>query len=110
MQNLIQHIIIKPLAFLLVFAVLLPAAVKFNHVFEDHKHDVCNEHTTSHIHAIDLDCEFYKFNLNTQYFSSSEFNQISIEENFLKIDNVFYNFIKNYQQLSFSLRGPPFLV
>ena len=103
-----QHIIFKIAAIVLLLAVLLPSAVKFDHVFEDHKHEVCtDDHSTTHAHEIDLECEFYKFKLNTYYYTFLDSYSIVIEDNYSKINNTFYNFQYNYQQLSFSLRGPP---
>ncbi|PIB32607.1 hypothetical protein BFP78_09030 [Gaetbulibacter sp. 5U11] len=94
----------------LLLAVMLPSAVKFTHVFENHKHEVCLDNITSHMHKTDVECEFYKFKLNTQFYPFFEITLIDIEDNFLKITNTLYNFNYNHQQLSFSLRGPPFLV
>lgn len=105
-----QHITIKLLAITLVFAVAIPTVVKFAHIFEDHKHEVCTGEKETHIHEIDLDCEFYKFNLNHAFsinFDSYVF--LSVEENF-KISSSQYQFISDYQRLPFSLRGPPQLV
>lgn len=105
-----QNIFIKIASVVLLLAVLLPSAVKFAHVLEQHKHEVCTDNSSTHMHELDLDCEFYKFKLNTQYYSFLESNNIIIEDNYFKINNTFYNFQYNHQQLSYSLRGPPFLV
>jgi len=105
-----QHIAFKYIAIVLLLAVMLPSAVKFTHVFENHKHEVCLDNITSHMHETDVECEFYKFKLNTQYYTFFEISFLNIEDNFLKINNTLYNFKYNHQQLSYSLRGPPFLV
>lgn len=110
MQHFKQHISIKILAIALVLAVAIPTIVKFAHIFEDHKHEVCTGEKETHIHEIDLDCEFYKFKLNHVF--SVNFNNyvfLSIEDNF-KISSSQYQFISDYQRLPFSLRGPPQLV
>jgi len=60
-----QHIGFKLIAIVLLCAIILPAAVKFNHIFENHKHEICKGEPQAHIHEVDLDCEFYKFNLET---------------------------------------------
>jgi len=105
-----QHIAFKYIAIVLLLAVMLPSAVKFTHVFENHKHEVCLDNITTHMHKTDVECEFYKFKLNTQYYTFFEISFLNIEDNFLKINNTLYNFKYNHQQLSYSLRGPPFLV
>ncbi|MDX1270925.1 hypothetical protein [Bizionia paragorgiae] len=110
MQQVKQHISIKLLALALVFAVAIPTVVKFVHIFEDHKHEVCTGEKETHIHEIDIDCEFYKFKLN-QVFSVEFENLVYLPkvENF-KVSSIQYFFISDYQRLPFSLRGPPQLV
>jgi len=105
-----QYFLLKYVAVVLLLAILLPSAVKFTHVFEDHKHEVCTDYSTNHMHEIDLECEFFKFKLNTQYYTLLENFDLIIEDNFFKIKDTYYNFQFNYQQLSYSLRGPPFVV
>ncbi|MBU2938658.1 hypothetical protein KO494_03800 [Lacinutrix sp. C3R15] len=96
---------------ILIAALLTPSLVKVGHVFENHKHDVCTDNLSqTHLHALDLDCEFYKFKLNTKYYTVLNNFRIDVEENYSKINNTFYYFFNNHQQFSFSLRGPPSLV
>lgn len=95
---------------LLITSFLVPSIVKFAHAFENHKHEICKTPQKSHYHSFELDCEFYKFNLNPQ---------ISIANNTLDLIDLIirssilesqYQSISKYQRLSFSLRGPPCLV
>ena len=107
MNNYKQHISFKIFTLILVASLLLPSAVKLNHAFEDHKHEVCKTNSIDHFHELDLDCEFYKFNKTNQYFITfnhdiSEFVNIDIKQNFS-----YYNFLNSHQPLNFSLRGPP---
>ena len=88
----------------------MPSAVKFAHIFENHKHEVCTDYSTDHMHETNLECEFFKFKLTTQYYTILEDAKIIILDNHSKINATFYNFKYNHQQLSYSLRGPPFLV
>ncbi len=100
------------LAIMLVLAVLLPSVVKLTHAFNHHKHEVCdndNKHQT-HFHASDLDCDFYKFKLTTQYYSKLEPIQLVLIKNNFKITNAQYAYISDYQKLQTSLRGPPQLI
>ena len=100
------------LAIMLVLAVLLPSVVKLTHAFNHHKHDVCdndNKHQT-HFHASDLDCDFYKFKLTTQYYSKLEPIQLVLIKNNFKITNAQYAYISDYQKLQTALRGPPQLI
>ncbi|MFD2550943.1 hypothetical protein ACFSQP_03845 [Bizionia sediminis] len=110
MHKIKEHSLFKTLAILLVLAVLLPAAVKFGHIFENHAHEVCTNKSSTHLHEIDLDCEFYKFNLANQFFQeAAEFLVLHFEENH-KIASSHYAFLSPFQQLHFSLRGPPVVI
>ncbi|WP_439151208.1 hypothetical protein [Winogradskyella sp.] len=99
-------------ALVLTLAILLPSAIKLNHVFTHHKHEVCenDENSTTHFHEADLDCEFYNFKLtNTYYLDLNPENKIS------KIFNnktllSYYLFLRTHQQDTCYLRGPPALV
>ena len=110
MQHIKQHIAFRIVTLLLVFALVLPSGVKFSHVFEHHEHEICHNEFEAHLHTLDLDCEFYKFKLNTTYHFVFEYFELPIEETFFKINSTSYNFLNNHRQLSFSLRGPPVLV
>ncbi|SFD37934.1 hypothetical protein [Algibacter pectinivorans] len=105
-----EHIVFKLLTVVLVLTLLIPAAVKFAHVFEHHNHKVCLGENSTHIHEVDLDCEFQKFSITHHFKLTVEFIEffktLTPTCNF----NVTYKFLNNYRPLSFSLRGPPALV
>ncbi|MFC0605752.1 hypothetical protein [Winogradskyella pulchriflava] len=104
--------IFKTLAIILVLAVLLPSVVKLTHAFNHHTHEVCNSDSThqTHFHASDLDCDFYKFKLSTQYYTKlSPITLVSINNNF-KITASQYEFVSDFQKLQIALRGPPQLI
>ena len=86
---------------------LTPSVVKFSHVFNHHQHEVCKGESDSHIHTLDIDCDFYKFKLNTPYtFLDVAFETIMFQDNHQVIVSQ-YDFVNDYQRLHFSLRGPP---
>lgn len=107
--------IIKPtfkvLALVLILAVLLPSAVKLSHVFTHHKHEVCKNDSNdkTHFHELDVDCEFYKFKLNTNYYSGLYAFETIIQNNLSKVNTCFYLFLRTHQQNASFLRGPPTL-
>lgn len=104
------HNIFKVIALTLVIAIITPALVKFSHGFQNHEHEICYGEFSSHLHEIDIDCEFYKFKLNNQFvFNPKPFNLIEIEHVATDIVSQ-YNFISDYQRLQVSLRGPPITV
>jgi len=109
-NRLKAHIIYKSIVILLITSFLLPSIVKFAHVFENHKHEVCETPQKSHYHEFELDCEFYKFNLNPQIslaVSSFDLIDLIVKSNVIESQ---YQSISKFQRLSFSLRGPPDLV
>lgn len=110
MHNIKQHIIFRLFAILIVALLFTPTAVKFAHTFEHHEHVVCIGDDSTHIHQVDLDCEFQKFNLNNHFLTSTNYEGLLESSFFHKLPPLTYKFLNNHQPLSFSLRGPPVLV
>jgi hypothetical protein len=109
MQNLKEHIVFKTVTLALILILLVPSIVKFSHIFSHHQHKVCIGEKSTHIHKVDLDCDFHKFKSNNHFlFSPKTFNLISFSD-FYKTLHLTYNFLNNHRPLSFSLRGPPVL-
>ena len=107
MQFLREHIIFRFFAIALAFTLVLPSAVKFAHAFNHSKHLVCIGTSTTHLHKLDLDCKFYDFKLTHNYvLSDSEFN-LFVPKSVCLESTTEYVFLNTYQQLHFSLRGPP---
>lgn len=110
MREIKLHLITKVATVILIVALLVPSVVKFSHILEDHKHEVCKGEFQSHFHEVDLDCEFYKFNLNNGIlFEIAHLELLQVEHNqeFLQEH---YIFLQGHQQCNAYLRGPPFLV
>ena len=101
------HIISKAMVILLSMFLLAPLFVKLNHIFEHHKHEVCKTPNKLHFHNLQLDCNFYYFRLNTNYYQPTEVIEISVLEDIQVTIVSQYKFISHYQRLQFSLRGPP---
>lgn len=90
-----------------MLALLLPSALKFSHIFNHHQHEICNGEYQAHLHKTDIECNFYKFKLSSSFtLSNIEFEFISVTDNH-HIDNLAYSFLSDFQQLHFTLRGPP---
>ena len=110
MQKLKEHIAFKIVLLALVLAILTPTAIKFGHIFSDHKHEICHDESQEHLHKNYPDCNFYKFKLTSPF---------TIPVYTSEILSVFYNqinpsaeylFFDNNEELLFSLRAPPYLV
>tara|TARA_R110000796_G_scaffold90952_1_gene194988 strand:+ start:702 stop:1043 length:342 start_codon:yes stop_codon:yes gene_type:complete len=104
--------IFKGLAVVLVLAVLLPSAVKFNHVFTHHSHKVCDndDSTDTHFHKSDFDCDFYKFKLRNNLFLEIANFEIITKKTVSQHLSSYYISLTNYKHLSRFLRGPPQIV
>lgn len=107
MANKRHHISIRIVTLILAFVLVLPSAVKFTHALSQHEHDVCLEKHQTHFHNVDLDCEFFKFKIQTQHSAINvDYELFSVVDNHnISVSN--YTFISDYQRLHFSLRGPP---
>lgn len=89
---------------------MFPISYKFTHIFEHHEHVICSGDQSTHVHKIDLDCEFQKFQFNSQFISSINNEDLIQELSYYRIPVLTYKFLNNHRPLSFYLRGPPILV
>ncbi|AXT19959.1 hypothetical protein D7030_02215 [Flavobacteriaceae bacterium AU392] len=110
MRQIQKHIIFKFSIVILAFVLLVPSAVKFSHIFKEHVHKTCTDTDTVHIHNTNLDCDFCKFKLNTQFiFINKKINYASaIINSQLSISD--YQFYYNSFSFQFLRRGPPYIV
>ena len=102
----------QALALVLVMAVLFPSVVKLNHAFSHHTHIVCHNDDSgeTHFHQTDMDCEFYKFKLTTQFHFQNNLDLFIPSEDNYKISASQYEFVSKFQKLQTTLRGPPALI
>ena len=109
MQKPLKNIVFRGITILVVLVLLAPSLVKLGHAFEDHEHEVCVDNSIAHFHTLDLECEFYKFNISNPLILPDFQYEIPITEYFFATNTYeLYNFDYNHQQLYFSLRAPPF--
>lgn len=101
-----EHIASKISIIILVAALLTPSVVKLHHLFEDHAHAVCVNTQDTHWHEVDLDCEFYKFKLNTQFSHSFVAVDLSITQTFCEPFIAQDDLIRTHAVSQFYLRGP----
>ncbi|MGZ0017869.1 hypothetical protein [Yeosuana sp. AK3] len=107
MAFLKEYVIFRILSFALALTLLLPSAVKVTHAFNHHKHEVCLGEESTHLHKLDIDCKFYDFKITHQFLLFDFDYKIFIPKSLTYKDNSSYTFLRTYQQLHFSLRGPP---
>lgn len=110
MLRIKEHIASKVLVVLLTIVLVTPLVVKLYHIFEDHNHEICKTPNKTHFHELEIDCEFYNFKLNTQFNLSIKSVIIPALKEITQSITSQYHFISDYQQLHFSLRGPPLSV
>ncbi|WP_232224050.1 hypothetical protein [Gillisia sp. CAL575] len=93
----------------LTFMMLLPSILSFNHVFAHDFNFACDDHSTTHLHQSSLDCELCDF--HPRPIIVYQFLNFNLDEVLLPNKKFFnsYEFLSDFQKLSFSLRGPPAL-
>ena len=91
----------------LAFILLLPSILNSNHVFAHEFNFGCDDTSTTHIHQSNLGCELCKFHptpiISLQLFNFNPYEPLPSNKEF----NNYYEFLSEYQKLSFVLRGPP---
>lgn len=101
------HIGFRTCAMVLAMAVLTPVGVKLAHSLNHHEHEVCQGYAETHLHSLDLDCEFYKFKLSKELnISVYNYQNATNEVNSYLIQTLHF-LPYTHQHLSFSLRAPP---
>ncbi|WP_085497904.1 hypothetical protein [Arenibacter troitsensis] len=107
MKIYFRNITFSFIAVLLVGLIALPSVLKLKHAVFEHHTFVCKEKGKLHIHEVELDCDYHKFNLTHYYtHSQQEFTTFTVKAKSEKITD-HYIFLSKYQQLHFSRRGPP---
>lgn len=90
----------------LSIVVFLPAIVQLVHHFEKHEHGICISKDDQHFHQKDPECQLCHLQGETfAIINDGDYTIFNPQEQILVSTQ--YNFLSNYQQLSFSLRGPP---
>lgn len=107
MQKFREQTTFKIITFLLVMTLMVPSAVKVAHIWSHLHHEVCNGEPQAHFHTADLDCNFYNFQLSAPFtVPTIEFVFFQSQDNHPAFTTI-YSFLSEFQQLHFSLRGPP---
>jgi hypothetical protein len=92
----------------LSLALLLPMILNYSHVFTHEFKFGCDNNNITHLHQSTIDCELCKFH-PTPLIVLELFN-FDLNKPPLKNRNFYnhYEFLSDFQKLSFDLRGPPF--
>lgn len=107
MGTRLKNILIFTVAFLLIATIEAPSVVKLWHSLYSHKEVKCDLEGSIHIHSAEIDCPFQKFNVSLHYFlPQNHFNETLVVY-IRKAHFDYYSFIPPFQQLHYSLRGPP---
>jgi hypothetical protein len=107
MGNNFTKLLLSCIAIFLLGALAIPDVAKISHDVFEHKEQTCQEKTKVHFHEAEFDCDFHKYHITT-YFTPElySFQFIQPELHQTKNEN-FYFLLSEFQQLHFSLRGPP---
>ncbi|MDX1365813.1 MAG: hypothetical protein R3243_16530 [Arenibacter latericius] len=107
-MNLRGHIL-SFFSILMVALFALPGALKAKHAILEHHNFVCKEKGKLHYHEMEVECEFYKYNIS--HFITPEYVELNNNSWIFKTEKVtdYYQYLSKYQKLHFSERGPPTL-
>lgn len=88
----------------------MPSVISFSHIFLGHSHEVCVNYSEKHFHKKSLDCDLHKFHKNPAlHINFSKYESLTIQKQETHSFN-YYQFLSDFQKLSFELRGPPLVV
>ncbi len=86
-----------------------PYIIKINHGLLTHEDTICVAKGDLHIHEIEFDCDFYKYQISSLfYIGLVKPKLIQLAASSEKLTN-HYVFTSKFQKLHFVLRGPPVL-
>lgn len=107
MMALEKDFMLKTFSAILIFALLLPFAVKLEHIFEDHEHSVCSSKIENHIHQLNDDCDFLNYNISSfNYFNNFVYKVVELPT-FLEKNYTYAVAFTSSQKATSFLRGPP---
>lgn len=111
MHKLKGHIVFKISSFVLMLSLFVPSVVSFIHdIQHEHTYLMCDNSGETHLHNEAEECNFFIFKLNTEYHSINTGHSIAMLVFPTERIYTLYSFPYNHQNLSYSLRAPPFLV
>lgn len=101
-----NYILSRTIGFLCIFALLLPSAVQFSHLFEEHEHVACTDITT-HLHEKEFDCHIHDFHGASFDFMPLTSVPIVPPEAFYQNNFRIRSISEANIELNVFLRGPP---
>lgn len=92
---------------LLIGLLCFPSSIEFAHIFVGHQHEVCSNHSDTHFHGKNVDCELFSFQkVSFSFPEFSTFNLVNPEIRVpLKVSE--YLFLNTVSLHTFEQRGPP---
>ncbi len=105
----IKNLLQKTLSIALLFALLLPFALKLEHIFEEHNHSICFSKIESHIHQLKDDCDFLNYTINSANSPSNLVFQTKVDSFFAEKNFIYTVVFSSSEKTTSFLRGPPSL-
>lgn len=102
-----KKIIFPFTSIILIACLFTPYFIKIGHGIFEHKELRCVDKGELHIHEIEFDCDFHKFQISSLFYLDFERPELFLPNipNQKILDH--YTFLSKYQKLHFVLRGPP---
>lgn len=84
-----------------------PSTVEFAHIFVGHEHEICKNHSETHLHGKNVDCELFSFQKeNFSYPELFKYSLLSPDFNPSE-QEAQYLFLNTITIHAFKQRGPP---
>jgi len=91
----------------MVVALLFPSAVSISHIYAHEKEVVCTDYFDTHLHKKNIECHLCDLRttpiITFDLFNFNLYQPLSVDKKFYN----HYQFLSDFQKLSFELRGPP---
>ena len=104
-----KKILFQLVSLFLLVCLFTPFIIKIGHGLYEHKETVCLAKGQLHIHEVEFDCDFHKFQITSLFYFDFEKHLLNppviLGEKI--VDQ--YTFLSKYQKLHFVLRGPPMI-
>jgi hypothetical protein len=107
---ILKNFLQKTLSILLLFAIMLPFALKLEHIFENHHHTICLSKVESHIHQLNDNCDFLNYNISSANSATNMVFKTIVETLFAEKNNTITTPFTSSEKGTAFLRGPPSLV
>lgn len=97
----------KIIGLIIALSFFAPASAKFVHLLNHKEHVVCKGENTTHFHALDIDCDFFKTKVHNQFLWKIDDFKTLAQQYYVPYFNNYSPSLYNVSVKHISLRAPP---